>query len=79
MKDTPTSEEMLNKHVGLAILKPYPNVKDAMHEHTTTHIEALRELLKLPIEIAPTEFSYLDHESIDKVLKQYLKELNDEK
>ena len=42
-----TAKEILDKHVGIEILKPYPNVEDAMIEFAKMHVErALQKAYK---------------------------------
>ena len=42
-----TAKEILDKHVGIEILKPYPNVEDAMIEFAKMHVErALQKAFK---------------------------------
>lgn len=38
-----TAKEILDKHVGIEILKPYPNVEDAMIEFAKMHVTAFRK------------------------------------
>jgi hypothetical protein len=49
-----TIEESLDKHVGISILRPYPNVKEAMKEYTKLKCE---ELLKTVAKKAKVNFN----------------------
>lgn len=50
-----TIEGILDKHVGIGILKPYPNIKEAMIEFAKYHVEkALKEASeKAKVDIIP--------------------------
>lgn len=69
---TQTAEEILDKHVGLGVLRPYPDVKSAMNEFATTQIEALRERLR-------EEFKgmIISTHAIDQTINEFLKKIND--
>jgi hypothetical protein len=49
---------------------------ELFNQHTTTQIEALRERLKQPIELQNGVVSFLDENSIDQTINNFLKEIN---
>jgi hypothetical protein len=86
---TQTAEEILKKN-GFKILHVIKNIEsldgikgnqadrliNAMHDHTTTQIEALRERLK---QNECYTFSKDIQQTIDVVVDEFLKEINDGK
>lgn len=63
-----TANEVLDNHVGLSILKQYPNVKDAMIEFAKLKVtEALHETSEHFKN--PENVSYIkNHYSLDKIV-----------
>jgi len=72
---TQTAEEILRKKINESLpqeynLKFYETALSAMHDHTTTQIEVLRERL---MKNAPSVLAGI---SIERTINEFLKEIN---
>jgi DNA-binding winged helix-turn-helix (wHTH) protein len=68
---TQTAEEIFDKHNIMTMAFNKQKVLNAMHDHTTTQIEALRERLKQNV-----RSDYFETFGIDETINNFLKEIN---